>query len=323
MIVRRLGRARGALLLTVALAVGACSGSAGSSSSAASGGESSPAASGAAPAASPSNAGNAGKTLTLGYIGWDESVAVANLTKLLLEDQLGYKSVDLKLGDVGVLFQGVGTGDLAAFQDVWMPNHQQFADKVKDTTTLLPPWFQGTTKFSLAAPAYMNISDIAGINTTAATKIYGIEPGAVIMDKIQKNVIPDYGLKVQLVASSTPAMLAQVEKLYPKQEPFIFVAWSPHWMNAKFKFNYLADPKKSLGNLTDPSQLTTIVNNKLQTSDPVAYAFLSAMKLTEDQVNQMEAEITSAGDAATGVKNWLAKNADVVAPWVAAAKAAG
>jgi glycine betaine/proline transport system substrate-binding protein len=327
MVIGRLARTQGALLFIAALVIGACSGSVQPSATAGSDAASAapPAASAAteAPATSPSEAGNGDKTLTLGYIGWDESIAVANLTKLVLEEQLGYKQVELKLGDVGVLFQGVGTGDLAAFQDVWMPNHQQFVDKVKDTATLLPSWFEGTTQFSLAAPAYMNISDIAGIATTGATKIYGIEPGAVIMDKIQKAVIPDYGLKVQLVESSTPAMLAQVAKVYPKQDPFVFVAWSPHWMNAEYEFNYLADPKGSLGNLTDPSQLTTIVNNDLQADDPVAYAFLAALRLTDDAVNEMEAEITAAGDPVEGVRAWLAANADVVAPWVAAAEAAG
>jgi glycine betaine/proline transport system substrate-binding protein len=31
-----------------------------------------------------------GKQLTLGYIGWDENVAVSTLTKVLLEEKLGY-----------------------------------------------------------------------------------------------------------------------------------------------------------------------------------------------------------------------------------------
>ena len=30
-----------------------------------------------------------GKELTLGYIGWDENVAVSNLTKVILEQDLG------------------------------------------------------------------------------------------------------------------------------------------------------------------------------------------------------------------------------------------
>ena len=32
-----------------------------------------------------------GQQLTLGYIDWDENVAVSTLTKVLLEEKLGYK----------------------------------------------------------------------------------------------------------------------------------------------------------------------------------------------------------------------------------------
>src|SRR3712207_5828632 len=71
------------------------------------------------------------KTLTLGNIGWTENVAVSNLTKVVLEEDLGYQEVELKTLDVGVLFEGVAGGDLHAFQDVWMPNHEQLMAEVE------------------------------------------------------------------------------------------------------------------------------------------------------------------------------------------------
>src|SRR5215210_512589 len=42
-------------------------------------------------AAGCSGLGSEGKEITLGYIGWDESVAVSTLTKVLLEEELGYE----------------------------------------------------------------------------------------------------------------------------------------------------------------------------------------------------------------------------------------
>ncbi len=41
-------------------------------------------------------AGPENKQLILGDIGWDEGVAISNLTKALLEDELGYDRVNLK-----------------------------------------------------------------------------------------------------------------------------------------------------------------------------------------------------------------------------------
>ena len=55
------------------------------------------------------------RSITLGIISWDEDIAISGLTKVLLLDDLGYTSVKDTLADVGILFEGVGKGDLAAF----------------------------------------------------------------------------------------------------------------------------------------------------------------------------------------------------------------
>ena len=38
--------------------------------------------------------------LTLANIGWDENVALSNLTKVLLEEELGYESVEVHTSDL-------------------------------------------------------------------------------------------------------------------------------------------------------------------------------------------------------------------------------
>src|SRR5919202_4575753 len=125
------------------------------------------------------------RSITLGIIGWDEDTAISTLTKILLVEDLGYTSVRDTLADVGILFEGVGAGDLAAFQDVWMPNHTAYYNRVKNQVEMLPPWYIGTTKFSMAVPSYMHITSIAQLNATKAKVIYGIEPGAVITERIK------------------------------------------------------------------------------------------------------------------------------------------
>ena len=66
---------------------------------------------------------NAENKVTIGVTDWDESIAVSNLTQVLLMDELGYDSVVLKTLDVASLFEGVGSGDVEAFQAVRMPDH--------------------------------------------------------------------------------------------------------------------------------------------------------------------------------------------------------
>jgi len=52
----------------------------------------------------------------------------------------------------------------------------------------------------------------------------------------------------------------------------------------------------------------------------MARAFMRALTLTEDQVNEIEEVINNTGDPETGVRNWLENNRDVVQPWIDAAQ---
>jgi glycine betaine/proline transport system substrate-binding protein len=67
------------------------------------------------------------------------------------------------------------------------------------------------------------------------------------------------------------------------------------------------------------ADLSTIVNVDLKEDDPVAYAFMAALTLDEEQVDAMEDEINTASDPQTGVRNWLENNRNVVQPWIDAA----
>lgn len=262
------------------------------------------------------------KQLVIGYIGWDENVAVSNLTKLLLEEELGYDDVQLKLTDVNAVFEEVGDGKMDAFQDAWLPNHEERLDAVGGNVELLGTWFRGQTKFSMAAPSYMGINSIDQINDTKAKMIIGIEPETEMMKRIPNEAVKAYGLKQDLVQAPTAGMLAEVDRLYAAREPFIFVAWSPHWMNQRYEFEYLEDPKGALGKLTQPSELHTVVREDLSSEDPVAYEFMKEVTLTEQQINTLEDVINTEGDPIEGSRVWLEQNREVVQPWIDSANRA-
>src|SRR5215217_1527175 len=184
-----------------------------------------------------------GKGLILANIGWDENVAVSNLTKALLEDELDYERVDIDTNeDLDATYRDVARGELDAFQDVWLPNQKALLDQVFEEVDHLDPWFLGETKQGMAVPAYMDVKSIEELNGTDAEFIFGIEPTSVMMRWVGKEVIPAYGLKQKLVTAPTAGMLAEVDRLYTFREEFIFLAWSPHWMNQRYKIRYLEDP---------------------------------------------------------------------------------
>ena len=273
-------------------------------------------------------AGSSGnKTLTLGSIGWNENIAVSTLTKVVMEDDLGYEEVQIKGPlELGPLFQGVASGDLQAFQDVWLPNHQDHLNnpQIKNDVELLDPWYEGQTSYGIAVPDYMDVQSIADLDRVGTDQITGIEPSAAFHPVMKNKVIAGYNLDMVLVESSTAAMLSELEKAYRAKEPIVFLAWSPHWMNAEYDFHYLDDPKNLQGAFDDPSRILTVVNQDLKDDDPQAYAFLNAISLDEEQVNTIEAKINEAGsnNPEKGVRNWLKDNQDVVQPWVKAAKEA-
>jgi len=267
------------------------------------------------------------KSLTLGSIGWTENIAVSNLTKVALGDEMGY-DVQLKGPlDLGPMFQGLASGDLNAFQDVWLPNHETYLNKpqIKPQVEVLDSWYEGTTKFGITVLSYMKgITSIEDLPKAGTKEITGIEPGAAFMPVIENKVIPAYNLDMKLVTSSTAGMLAELQKKSSAHEPIVFTVLSPHWMNLKYDIVYLDDPKNAQGAFDDPSKITCAVNKDLASDDPAAYAFLNSISLDEDQVNEIEAEMNEAGtgNEEKGVENWYKKNRDVVKPWVDAAKKA-
>jgi glycine betaine/proline transport system substrate-binding protein len=236
------------------------------------------------------------RELNLGVAtGWDENQVVANVTKILLEEELGYGEVQLTELELGPVFQGVGSGDLDAFQDMWLPNHQAQLSEVENDVVQLSPWYEGETEFGIGVPTYMtNVNAIPDLNNTDLTQIIGIEPGAVISEKIPDSVIPTYDLNQEYVESSTAGMLSEVDRLFNEEEEFAFTPWRPHWMNQKYSengermFKFLEDPEDALEELNDGATISTIVNEDFPDEDPVAYAFMENLRLTEDQVNEIE-----------------------------------
>ena len=264
------------------------------------------------------------KQLTLGYIQWDENVAVSNLTKVVLEEEFGYE-VELRVTNESVVkqvFRDVAAGDVKAFQDVWIPNHRSYLSEVEGDVEQLGPWFEGKTRQGLAVPYYMDVRSVADLDRAGTDMIIGIEPGSAVHPQIKNKVIPGYDLDMMLVESSTPAMLSELEKAYKEREPMVFYGWSPHWMNARYDFRYLNDPKDLQGVFNNSAKISSIVNADLPEDDPAGYAFIKALSLDEEQINQLEADINNAGDLDRGVKAWLEDNRNVVEPWIDAAKKA-
>jgi glycine betaine/proline transport system substrate-binding protein len=258
--------------------------------------------------------GDNGKELEIADIGWTENTAIAELTKVLLEEELGYEQVTTHTSDLDSVYDSVAKGDLDAFQDVWLPNQRDLLSNVQDDVEQLNFSYQGQTEQGIGVPSYMNTTSLEQLNESGADMIFGIEPGSVVMGKIYDDVIPAYGLKQKLVEASTDGMLDEVDRRYRNQEEFALVAWSPHWMNQQYDLRYLEDPKDAFGELNEPAKIATIVEKNLSEDEPVAYAFMEALTLDEEHLNDLENTINEVGEPHEGAKQWAQDNRDVWQP---------
>lgn len=263
---------------------------------------------------------NGGKKLIIADIGWTENTAIAQLTKVLLEEQLGYEEVTVKTSELDVVYDGVARGDLDAFQDVWLPNQRDLLGSVQDDVEQLSFSYEGETEQGIAVPAYMDTTSLDQLNQSKADLILGIEPGSVVMGKVYDEVMPAYDLNQILVEAPTDGMLAEVEDRYQNHEEFALLAWSPHWMNQRYDLRYLEDPKGAFGELNDPARITTIVNKDLPERDPVATAFMNELILDEYQLGDLESIINEVGDPHEGARRWAEDNREVWQPWLEGAQ---
>jgi glycine betaine/proline transport system substrate-binding protein len=82
----------------------------------------------------------------------------------------------------------------------------------------------------------------------------------------------------------------------------------------------LGSPKDAQGDLNDPAAISSIINGNLSEEDPVAYEFMKAFTMNEEQLNALENAIRKEGDdAVKGATAWVEDNRDVVKPWLDAA----
>src|ERR671917_76951 len=264
--------------------------------------------------------GASGRTIDIADIGWTENTAIAQLTKVLLEEQLGYEEVIVHTSDLDSVYEDVAQGDLDAFQDVWLPNQRDLLSSVQDDVETLSFSYEGETEQGLAVPSYMDTTSLEQLNESKADMIFGIEPGSVVMGVIYDEVIPAYGLEQKLVEAPTEGMLTEVERRYNDREEFALVAWSPHWMNQRYDLRYLEDPEDAFGELNDPAKITTIVRKNLAENDPEARAFMDALVLDEEYLNDLESAIDEVGEPQEGARQWAQDNREVWQPWVEAAQ---
>ncbi|MGB3410756.1 MAG: glycine betaine ABC transporter substrate-binding protein [Microthrixaceae bacterium] len=256
------------------------------------------------------------KSISMAYIPWDEDIAVTYLWKQVLEDN-GY-TVSAEQLDVAPTFQGIADGNVDLFFDTWLPTtHEdywkEFGDKVED----LGVWYDNAI-LTIAVPDYMDVDSIADLASVADEvngEIIGIEPGAGLTRVTKEEAMPGYNLtdSLNLVTSSTTAMLTALDKAIADKKPIVVTLWRPHWAYSAYPIKDLKDPEGLMGGAEE----IHVIGRKGFTEDhkDVADA-LAKFKLDDEQLASLEAEIFGADptnpDIEGGVSRWIKDNKEFV-----------
>jgi len=86
-----------------------------------------------------------------------------------------------------------------------------------------------------------------------------------------EEVITDYGLEYELVASSSAGMAAELRTAINKEEWIVVTGWTPHWMFARWDLKYLDDPKGVYGG---EEYIGTLARKGLAEEKPGIYGIL-------------------------------------------------
>jgi len=256
------------------------------------------------------------KTAELVYVNWAEGIAYTNLAKVVLEDKMGY-TVEITAADVGPAYTSVAQGDKDAFMETWLPVlHADYVEEYKDQIVDLGHVYEGTQS-GLVVPAYVTIDKISEMKANADKfdgQIVGIDAGAGIM-KTTEQLIQDYDLGLELVASSGPAMTAALQEAIEKEEWIAVTGWKPHWKFGRWDLKFLQqdEDKKvwGMGNIHIMGRKT------LEQDKPELAQFLKNLSFTDAQLGDLMLKVKNSDeDVSVVARQWMNDNPDVVNAWI-------
>lgn len=254
-------------------------------------------------------------TLKIGFVdGWSDSVATTNLAAAIMRSKLNV-NVELVPLAAGIMWQGVARGDIDMTLSAWLPvTHEAYLSSFKDKVQIVGANYPGA-KIGLIVPDYVKATSLADLNTFRAdfdNRIVGIDAGAGVMKKTEE-AIKAYGLEMRLQPSSGPAMAAELDRAYRAKKSIAVTGWIPHWMFAKYKLRFLADPKTIYG---AEEHVDSVINPGLNTKAPAVVAFLKKFSWKPEEIGAVMLAVEGGAKPAEAAEKWMNDNAARVSGWL-------
>src|SRR5699024_3111945 len=114
--------------------------------------------------------------IKIGATPWTSTEFPSEVAKSILED-MGYE-VEIKEGELGVIFSALAEDDVDMFLDYWDPQFEEYLDKYSDSVEKVSTSYEGADR-GLVVPEYMegvnDVEDLKGIEDEVDNEILAIE----------------------------------------------------------------------------------------------------------------------------------------------------
>jgi glycine betaine/proline transport system substrate-binding protein len=239
---------------------------------------------------------SSGEEITIASVeGWSDTVSVSLLWQEVLKQE-GYDA-KIEYADISVAFLGVAEGDYDLYTNAWLPqNHGAYYKKYKDQMENLGAWnSDGVNTIAVNEDAPIDtLDELAEHADEFDNQIVGIEPGSGHMQWTEDKVIPKYGLDdMELVESSTAAMLAELKAKTDANKNVAVTLWQPHWAYDQFPIKTLEDTKNAYG---DPQDIVTLAHKGFSKDHPEAAEWLKNFDMDLDTYNSLQAALFTDDD---------------------------
>ncbi|SDK75296.1 ABC transporter substrate-binding protein [Streptomyces indicus] len=278
--------------------------------------------------------------VTITVPSWVGAQANAEVAKVILEEELDVKKVNLKTMDEPIAWDALNSGEADAILEDWdgQPEKQKlYIDQKKSVVkggdlgvTGHIGWF--VPKYY--ADAHPEVLDYKTINKVAKDfkssesegkgEFLGAAPSYTTYDEwLIKNHKLDFKIKE---TGAEAAQIKEIQQKYKNKEPFITYWWEPQWLNADIELVEVKLPEFTEG-CNEPKEKTECgyANTPLQKYFNADFAkkggdaveFLKNFKWTNEQQNEVSKWI--AKDKMSGeeaAKKWVKENKETWEAWL-------
>ena len=264
------------------------------------------------------------RTVRFSDVGWTDITATTALASRLLE-ALGYRTVTQILS-IPVTYASIKNRQIDVYLGDWQPSMQEdrrpfLAD---GSVEVVGANLLGA-KYTLAVPDYVaaagvkTFSDLRRFADRFHHKIFAIEAGnngnRMIGTMIAEN---RFGLSDwTMVESSEQGMLSEVDRAFARSDWIVFLGWSPHPMNLRYRMQYLAGGDDTFGADFGGASIYTDVRAGYLAECPNVGKLLANLRFTPEIESRVMALILDDHlDGRSAATQFLSSNPELLDAWL-------